>query len=175
MLKSVDYGGPERCSFLTAWHWFLWRSVYVFRRSRDMWVEEAKVTAPDAAAGDRFGFGLAAAGGLIAIGADGKDSTSGAAYALAPPPLAANGRWVFISLIRLWKSAGGPPISQERTGGVAAPRDILWRFRIRPEPEGRLRMAASRPSPARASGGVMVSTGWREGAVASRGMSSPTP
>ena len=58
-------------------------SAYVFRREEATWVQEARLTASDGAALDRFGRSLSVAGGTIAIGAPGSDRVavdSGAAY-----------------------------------------------------------------------------------------------
>ena len=48
-------------------------SVYLFVASGGRWVEEAKRTASDGAAYDRFGWSVAADGGTVAIGAFGGD------------------------------------------------------------------------------------------------------
>jgi nucleoside-specific outer membrane channel protein Tsx len=58
-------------------------SAYVFERSGGGWIEVAKLTASDGAAGDRFGTWVAISGGLVLAGApldddDGEDS--GSAY-----------------------------------------------------------------------------------------------
>jgi len=61
-------------------------AAYVFRRAGVSWVEHAKLTASDAAAGDRFGASVALDGGTIAVGAWGHDAAgeeSGAAYVFA--------------------------------------------------------------------------------------------
>ena len=58
-------------------------SVYVFVRSGSTWVQEAKLTADDAAPEDRFGRSVSLAGDRALIGAfgdDGVDDESGAAY-----------------------------------------------------------------------------------------------
>jgi hypothetical protein len=44
-------------------------AAYVFVRSGDTWTEQAKLTAPDGAAGDEFGFAAAIAGDTIIVGA----------------------------------------------------------------------------------------------------------
>ena len=57
--------------------------AYVFQRLRGAWIEVAKLTASDGAAGDRFGFTAAASGRTIVVGAPGNDDNgpfSGAAY-----------------------------------------------------------------------------------------------
>lgn len=58
-------------------------SAYAFVRSGSGWVHEAKLTAPAAAAGDRFGFALSMEGGVAVIGAylaDLAGPQSGAAF-----------------------------------------------------------------------------------------------
>ncbi len=58
-------------------------AVYIFQRDDGAWVQQAKVTAPDAAAGAQFGFSLAFDGEFLAVGAprDGaRGSFSGAVY-----------------------------------------------------------------------------------------------
>lgn len=55
--------------------------VYVFRYDGALWNEEQKLTASDAAAGDRFGCGVSVSGDVALIGAYRKGETeSGAAY-----------------------------------------------------------------------------------------------
>ena len=61
-------------------------AAYVFVREGDTWTQEAKLTASDAAAGDRFGVRVALAGGRALVGAyraDGVGTDSGAAYVFA--------------------------------------------------------------------------------------------
>jgi hypothetical protein len=48
-------------------------SAYVFRRSGTTWSQEAKLTAPDAAAGDNFGYSVAVSGDRVIVGAYGDD------------------------------------------------------------------------------------------------------
>ena len=56
-------------------------SAYVFNRRGQAWVEIAKLTASDAAAGDRFGAELANTGNTVIVGAAGNAATStGAVY-----------------------------------------------------------------------------------------------
>ena len=58
-------------------------SAYVYVRSGDTWLQEAKLTASDAAAGDEFGAGVALSGGFAVVGAPGNDDDgedSGSAY-----------------------------------------------------------------------------------------------
>jgi len=54
-------------------------SAYVFRRDGGVWVEEAKLTASDAAAGDYFGWSLSVSGDVTVIGA--QYNYGGSAYA----------------------------------------------------------------------------------------------
>ncbi len=55
-------------------------SVYVFRTSNTTYVEVAKLTATDAAAGDEFGRTVAIDGATVVVGAHAKNSGRGAAY-----------------------------------------------------------------------------------------------
>ena len=58
-------------------------SAYVFVRSGTTWTQEAKLTASDGAAGDRFGVGTGIDGGTLVVGADvadGASTDSGAVY-----------------------------------------------------------------------------------------------
>jgi hypothetical protein len=55
-------------------------AVYVFTRSGSTWTEQAKLTASDSEAVDRFGYSVAISGDTIVVGAYGKGSLSGAAY-----------------------------------------------------------------------------------------------
>lgn len=58
-------------------------SAYVYRFDGNEWVEEAKLTASDAASGDRFGSSVAVSGDVAVIGAVGDDdqgNSSGSAY-----------------------------------------------------------------------------------------------
>ena len=58
-------------------------SAYVFRFNGTSWVEEQKLTASDAAAGDLFGLAVSASSDVVVIGASGNDdagTVSGSAY-----------------------------------------------------------------------------------------------
>ncbi len=58
-------------------------SAYVFRFDGTNWVEEAKITAPDAAAYDMFGHSVSVSGDVMVVGAYGDDDAgdnSGSAY-----------------------------------------------------------------------------------------------
>ena len=57
-------------------------SAYVYRYDGITWVEEAKLTTSDAAAGSRFGVSVSVSGDLALIGAFGHDAgyLSGSAY-----------------------------------------------------------------------------------------------
>jgi FG-GAP repeat len=54
-------------------------SAYVFRRSGAVWIQEQKLTASDAAAGDEFGFSVSVDGGVVVVGAR-MDDGVGSAY-----------------------------------------------------------------------------------------------
>ena len=61
-------------------------SAYVFTRSGTSWQQQAKLTAPDGAADDRFGRSVALSNNTALIGAmhkDDKGKNSGAAYVFA--------------------------------------------------------------------------------------------
>ena len=55
-------------------------SAYIFRFDGTSWVEEAKLTASDGAATDRFGASVSLSGGRVLIGAFGHIAEAGAAY-----------------------------------------------------------------------------------------------
>ncbi len=55
-------------------------AVYIFRRDGSTWVQEDKLTASDAAPGDRFGESVSLSGDRVLIGAWGFGGSSGAAY-----------------------------------------------------------------------------------------------
>lgn len=55
-------------------------AAYVFVRTGGSWVQEAKLTAPDAAAGDFFGSAIALSGNTAIIGSPSFNSGPGAAY-----------------------------------------------------------------------------------------------
>ena len=58
-------------------------SAYVFKRYGQSWVEEAKLVASDAAAGDKFGYSVSVTGDSVIVGArldDDNGSSSGSAY-----------------------------------------------------------------------------------------------
>jgi hypothetical protein len=64
-------------------------SAYVFKYNGTSWVEEAKLTASDAAAGDWFGHSVSISGETVVVGAYGDDnagSRSGSAYVFMMPP-----------------------------------------------------------------------------------------
>lgn len=55
-------------------------SVYVFTRTGNVWTQQAKLSAADAATDDHFGDSIALSGETVLIGADGKSTGTGAAY-----------------------------------------------------------------------------------------------
>jgi hypothetical protein len=55
-------------------------SAYVFVRSGTSWSQQAKLTASDAATGDRFGDGVGISGDTVVVGASDAASDAGAAY-----------------------------------------------------------------------------------------------
>ncbi len=63
-------------------------SVYLFTKPSGSWVdatETVKLIAPDGAAGDEFGYSVAAGGGTAIVGAPGDESETGAAYVFSIP------------------------------------------------------------------------------------------
>jgi hypothetical protein len=52
-------------------------AAYVFRRAGGLWLEEARLTASDAQAGDQFGFSVAVSGDLIAVSAPFRQQPAG--------------------------------------------------------------------------------------------------
>ncbi|MDD5419086.1 MAG: FG-GAP repeat protein [Methanomicrobiaceae archaeon] len=61
-------------------------AIYLFRRAGTRWIETAKITASDGAAGDEFGYSLAAFGTRMVTGAHFADQMTGAAYVLPLKP-----------------------------------------------------------------------------------------
>jgi len=58
-------------------------SAYIFKRYGQTWIEEAKLTASDAAPGDKFGYSVSVTGDSVIVGArldDDNGSASGSAY-----------------------------------------------------------------------------------------------
>jgi hypothetical protein len=55
-------------------------AAYVFTASGSTWTQQAELTAADAAAGDEFGISAAISGSTAMIGANGKNTGTGAAY-----------------------------------------------------------------------------------------------
>jgi hypothetical protein len=55
-------------------------AAYVFVRSGSTWTQQAKLTAADGAAGDSFGVSVALSGTTAVVGANAKNSYTGAAY-----------------------------------------------------------------------------------------------
>ena len=57
-------------------------AVYLYERRGDSWSPVASVALPDGAGGDSFGRSVALDGGLLVVGAPGRDSSRGAVYAI---------------------------------------------------------------------------------------------
>jgi hypothetical protein len=55
-------------------------AAYVFGRHDRSWTQRAELLAKDGAAGDDFGFAAANDGNVAVIGADGKNTSTGATY-----------------------------------------------------------------------------------------------
>jgi hypothetical protein len=58
-------------------------AAYVFVRTGTDWTQQAKLTADDGAAADRFGLSVAIEGDTVAVGANGADGGRGAVYVFA--------------------------------------------------------------------------------------------
>ena len=58
-------------------------AAYVFAGSGTAWSQQAELTAADAAPGDGFGYSVAISGSAVVVGADWKNSFTGAAYVFA--------------------------------------------------------------------------------------------
>jgi hypothetical protein len=54
--------------------------VYVFLNSGGVWSQQAELSATDGASTDNFGIDVAISGDTVVVGADGKDSSTGAVY-----------------------------------------------------------------------------------------------
>ena len=108
-------------------------SVYLFIKPSGGWAtatETVKLTAPDGAAGDEFGYSVAAGGGRAIVGAPGDASETGAAYVFSIP------EWTDISV-----SDDGATISHTATG---LDNGVEHTFLIRP-------VVGSNPEPASGS------------------------
>ena len=100
-------------------------SVYLFTKPSGSWVdatETVKLTAPDGAAGDEFGYSVAAGGGTAIVGAPGDESKTGAAYVFSIP------QWTGISV-----SDDGATISHTAIGLT---NGVEHTFLIRPVDSG---------------------------------------
>ena len=100
-------------------------SVYLFTKPSGSWVdatETVKLTAPDGAAGDEFGYSVAAGGGTAIVGAPGDESETGAAYVFSIP------QWTGISV-----SDDGATISHTAIGLT---NGVEHTFLIRPVDSG---------------------------------------
>ena len=108
-------------------------SVYLFTKPSGSWVdatETVKLTAPDGAAGDEFGYSVAAGRDRAIVGAPGDESETGAAYVFSIP------EWTDISV-----SDDGANISHTATG---LDNGVEHTFLIRP-------VVGSNPEPASGS------------------------
>ena len=117
-------------------------SVYLFTKPSGSWVdasETVKLTAPDGAAGDEFGYSVAAGGGTAIVGAPGDDSETGAAYVFSIPT------WTAIS-------GSGPGTTSHTVTGLT--NGVEYTFVIRPVvgsgygPASESEQATPMPSPA---------------------------
>src|SRR5579884_2515533 len=70
--KTIVVGAPAESSSLGA--------AYVFVDSGGTWIQQARLIAPDGAAGDSFGASVSIAGSTIVVGAPGHNASVGAAY-----------------------------------------------------------------------------------------------
>jgi hypothetical protein len=103
-------------------------SAYVFKRSGTSWIQEAKLTASDGAAGDRFGSSVSLSGGYTIIGAyyntNAGGTGAGAAYVFKGPlpELAFGSIWAAMRVTVVIKNIGTAPVTGisgkiELTGG----------------------------------------------------------
>jgi hypothetical protein len=76
-------------------------AAYVFTGSGGTWTQQATLTATDGAANDLFGYSVALSGSTAILGADGKNTSTGAAYVFAR----SGGTWT--QQIKLTASDGG--------------------------------------------------------------------
>ena len=96
-------------------------SAYIYRQDGAVWVEQAKLTASDGAAGDFFGVSVSITGDVAVVGAfrdDDNGSDSGSAYVIdlncpsdCPADLDGDGDIDFDDLLRVldaWGNKGGP-------------------------------------------------------------------
>jgi hypothetical protein len=89
------------------------QAAYVFVRSGTTWTQQEKLTAPDAAQGDRFGGSVAVSGDLVLVGAWGDDVG-------APPGFANAGTVsVFSRVDGAWSSGGKLSASDYASGSTA--------------------------------------------------------
>jgi hypothetical protein len=70
--STAVVGAPDRNSFTGA--------AYVFVRSGSVWSQQAELTASDGASIDYFGVSVGISGSTVVVGAEGKNSFTGAAY-----------------------------------------------------------------------------------------------
>ena len=97
-------------------------AVYVFRRNGGAWLEEAKLTASDAAYHDRFGASVSVSGDAIIVGAkqqDTKGDGAGAAYAFRR----FGGFWTQVQ--KLTANDGGPGNEFGYAVSVDQPRALI--------------------------------------------------
>ncbi len=81
-------------------------SAYIFKRDGMNWSEQAKLTASDAAAGDRFGRSVSISGDYVIVGAYGDGSYTGSAYIFAPNEVDPN-NWGQVAKLTASDGAGG--------------------------------------------------------------------
>jgi hypothetical protein len=79
-------------------------SAYAFTRSGSTWTQKDKLTASDAAEGDRFGSSVSVSGDTALVGAPQNDSNTGSAY-------------VFVRAGELWPQQGVPLIASDGVSG----------------------------------------------------------
>lgn len=126
-------------------------AAYVFVRDAGGWSQEAKLVAPDAAAGDQFGASVAVSGGTVVVGAPEAGGGTGAAYVF----VRTSEGWVFQQRItdpalvpsdRLGASSAvdGDTALVSSAGGafVFTRSDGVWSRQDRLAPAGGLALAA---------------------------------
>ena len=94
-------------------------AVYVFERDGGgRWVEQAKLTAASAAAGDRFGRALALKAGVLLVGAPGHAEEQGQVVVFRQG--SGPGRWVPAAWLQQGTLVGSSSIKRERFGSAVA-------------------------------------------------------
>ena len=95
-------------------------AAYVFRRTGATWAQEAKLQAPDAAAGDAFGASVAHWEGTLVVGAPGDDAPGAVDRGTAHAFVYAAGSWTWQQMLAPSAGAGAAAGSAVAVNGNAA-------------------------------------------------------